>query len=257
MTGDQADIAARLRRLLPNWFGQDVGPTPVLDALLEGPAWAMSFIYSLIAYARLQTRLLTMTDGWLDMAAEDFFGDTLRRKATEEDDLYRTRIRSALFAPSNTRAAISEAVQAIAGVAPRIIEPWRPDETGTWDGGPCAMYWDVDNTATPFRWTTGGGQFFLEVPISPQSVIGWGALSAWDARASWDTYSFAFHDISTAQIAAASEILAQVKKIKAEGVLALIRFTGLPGAGYAPRWDVDGYAWDTGSPPRWDSLPAA
>jgi hypothetical protein len=192
MIGDQADITSRLKRLLPNWFGQDAGQTPVLDAFLAGPAWSLGFVYQLYTYAKLQTRLATMTGGWLDFAAQDFFGASLPRQPLESDAAYLARIRAALFAPSNTRPAISAAVAAIAGTAPRIIEPWQPKQTGTWDGGTCGMYWDVDNTTTPFRWTTGGGgRFFLETTAAPQSVI-----------------------------------IEQVKKLKVVGVLAEVLFTG-------------------------------
>lgn len=252
MTGDQADIVARLKRLLPNWFGQDAGPTPVLDALLEGPAWALSFVFGLIEYTRLQIRLRTLTGGWIDLAAEDFFGDELRRKAFEADDVYRDRFRSALFEPSNTRKAISDAVEAIAGVAPRIIQPWNPSHTGRWG----AMYWGVDTLTCPFRWTSAqSGRFFLEVSIPPASVAGWGRFPSWNGFTFWNSSSFYWVDLSSAQQAVGTAIIERVKALKADGVMALISFTGRPTAGYAPRWDVAGYAWDTGNPPRWDHLP--
>jgi hypothetical protein len=192
MTGDEADVAARLKRMLPPWFGQSGGTIPVIDAVFAGAAWALAFVYQLYSYAKLQTRLSTATDGWLDLAAEDFFGDQLPRKAGEADAAYSARIRAALLAPSNTTAAISGAVTSIVGATPRITEPWRPDQTGTW-GGPRAFYWGVDTVATPFRWTSAsGGRFFMDVP-APNS--------------------------------AAPEVVAAVRRLKIEGVLAKLRFS--------------------------------
>ena len=62
--GDQADVFARLKSTLPRWFSDS---TPIVDAVFQGLAWAGSFVYSLYAYAKLQTRIKTATDGWLDI----------------------------------------------------------------------------------------------------------------------------------------------------------------------------------------------
>ena len=88
--GDQTDILGRIKALLPfRWF-PDI--TPVLDALLSGVAWALSFIYSLIQYAKLQTRIATASDGFLDLIAFDFFGTSLLRRQQETDVSFRGRI---------------------------------------------------------------------------------------------------------------------------------------------------------------------
>ena len=115
------------------------GPTPLPDLVQLGIVWALSCVYSLIAFAGRQTRLSTLTGG-IDLAAEDFFGDELRRKTLETDGAYLSRFLGELFAPSNTHPAIFNAVKKIAGADPRLIRPWRPDKTGPWDGGPCAIY---------------------------------------------------------------------------------------------------------------------
>lgn len=63
-TGDQADFVRRLKSVLPvQWFDDS---NPILDAVLNGIASALSLVYQLYAYAVLQTRILTATDGWLD-----------------------------------------------------------------------------------------------------------------------------------------------------------------------------------------------
>ena len=95
-TGDQANTVARLKALLPNgWFAQD--STPILDGFLNGIAWALSFIYSLAAYARLQTRIATATDGFLDLITADFFGDTLPRNYQEDDASFRREYKPSCF----------------------------------------------------------------------------------------------------------------------------------------------------------------
>lgn len=255
-TGDQADLFARIKALLPGWFGQDLAPTPVLDALLQAPAWALSFFYAQYVYAKLQTRITTATDGWLDLISQDFFGAALPRNLGESDASFLARIKANLFPASNTLAAISAAITAITGTTPHIIEPWRPNETGVWDGaaGQGAMFWDVDNITTPFRWTEARGEIFIEVPTPPLSILSNGALPAWDQQSFWDTYTVDWIDISANQINSASQIAAVVRQLKVCGVLALVKFTGVPGIGGAALWDGAGEAWDGSTPPRWDAL---
>lgn len=121
MTGDQADCLARIKGLLPPWFGQAGGvDTPILDAFLSGPAWALAWVYELYAYAALQTRLATATDGWLDLIAQDFFGAEVRRTDDEDDDTFRRRIQTTILAERTTPAAIVAALTALTGNVPVI-----------------------------------------------------------------------------------------------------------------------------------------
>ena len=89
-TGDQTDILNRLRSVLPPWFG--TAATPVLNAVLSGFASGAAAVYSLLAYVRLQTRLGTATDGFLDMIALDFFGRRFQRLGNEMDGAFQARI---------------------------------------------------------------------------------------------------------------------------------------------------------------------
>lgn len=90
-TGDNNDQFRRLKRLMPqSWFGDN---STVIDAILRGFASVNASLYALIAYARLQTRINTATDGWLDMIAYDFFGNNLPRKPGQSDDSYRAWIK--------------------------------------------------------------------------------------------------------------------------------------------------------------------
>src|ERR1700727_986655 len=101
-TGDQSDMLARLKAVLPSgWFPLSVvgqpSNTPILDGLLSGPAWALSWVYTLIEYANDQTRIATATDVWLDLAALDYFGGNLTRNPGESDSAFSARIRANLL----------------------------------------------------------------------------------------------------------------------------------------------------------------
>ena len=134
-TGDLKDFIARLKADLPNgWFppeSQASGVTaPVLNAILAGPAWSLSWIWTMIQYAMTQTRIATATDVWLDLIAQDYFGLTLTRYVNESDSAFSLRIRRNLFTPKNTRAAISQALQLLTGNIPQIFEPGNTGDTG-------------------------------------------------------------------------------------------------------------------------------
>lgn len=128
-TGDQDDILLRLKSTLPRWFGDS--PT-IFDALLQGLAWAGSFVHSLISYAKLQTRIKTATDGWLDMIAADFFGSALLRAANQSDASFRARIIINLIRERATRAGLIKVLQDLTGRTPTIFEPQRPADTGAY-----------------------------------------------------------------------------------------------------------------------------
>lgn len=131
MTGDPQDIVARLKSVLPaRWFGDS---TPVLDALLSGLAAAWSWLYQLLAYARLQTRIATATDDWLDRIAADFFGPRLARRTNEDDDDFRHRILLEIKRPRATRPALIQALTDLTGRPPSIFEPARPADTGAYN----------------------------------------------------------------------------------------------------------------------------
>ena len=127
-TGDKADMVARVKALLPNgWFTDE---TPILDGVLNGIGWALAFIYSLISYARQQTRIATATDGFLDLISFDFFGTTLPRGQQESDASFRKRIQAHLFLERGTRRGLIRALELLTGRTPQIFEPALPTDTG-------------------------------------------------------------------------------------------------------------------------------
>jgi hypothetical protein len=135
-TGDQQDFFQRIKTLVPRWFGDSM---PTIDALVQGLAWAGSFVYSLWAYAKQQTRILTATDGWLDMIAADFFGAALLRQSNQSDASFRARVVINLFRERATRGGIVKVLQDLTGRTPLVFEPLRPADAGCY-GGPAIGY---------------------------------------------------------------------------------------------------------------------
>jgi hypothetical protein len=133
-------VFSRLKAALPQrWFGSTSDSMPVVDSVLAAATTALSFIYSLYAYAKLQTRIKTATDGYLDLIAADFFGTSIQRKANQTDASFRATIIANMFRERATRNAIVKVLQDLTGRTPKIIEPKRPADTGAY-GGPLIGY---------------------------------------------------------------------------------------------------------------------
>jgi hypothetical protein len=134
-TGDAIDMASRIRAVLPaSWFpvssSESQSLTPVLDGVLKGLGQAWSQVYSLLSYTKLQTRISTATEFFLDMIAADFFGTRLTRRTNESDTAFRTRICKNIFSSRATRVAVSATVANLTGRAPMIFEPAYTHDTG-------------------------------------------------------------------------------------------------------------------------------
>ena len=128
MTGDQQDMMARLRAVLPTrWFPDSA---PVLDGLLSGLASGWSWAYQQLQYVKAQTRIATATDVWLDIIANDFFGGRLARRVGQSDGAFRDRIQRELFRERGTRGAIIAVLHDLTGRAPLVFEPARTTDTG-------------------------------------------------------------------------------------------------------------------------------
>ena len=156
MRGDQGDFAARLRLTLPDgWFG-DVAP--VLDGLFAGVASAWASVYALLAVVRVQARLSTATDRFLDLACVDFFGGRLTRRSAEPDAALRARLMAAMRRERGTRAGVIAAA-ADAGYAMTVFEPARPADTGAY------------STPGVLAWNTGGGYGSLQMPLECLAVV--------------------------------------------------------------------------------------
>lgn len=132
-TGDQSDMESRIRAtLVPSWFG---GTSPIVDAIVKGAAYLLAFAYSMFAYAKLQTRIKTATDIWLDLISNDFLGSRLPRRANELDDPYRQRIMARILRETTTRKGMHDALTTLTGREPVIFEPRKPADTGSYGAG--------------------------------------------------------------------------------------------------------------------------
>lgn len=132
-TGDTNDIFARLKAVLPRWFG-DLSNAPLVSALLQAFATTQAFVYGLIVYAGLQLRIKTATDGWLDMIAADYFGGTFYRHSGQSDASFRTAIVLNLLRERGTRASVIKVLTDITGRTPKVIEFNWPRDTGVYGG---------------------------------------------------------------------------------------------------------------------------
>jgi len=177
MTGDQQDMLARLRVVLPaRWFPDRA---PVLDGLLGGLASGWDWTYQQFQYVKAQTRIATATDVWLDIIANDFFSRRLLRRTGQSDDAFRNRIRLELFRERGTRAAIVAVLEDLTGQTPLIFEPARSTDTGGYTtpngvgggiGYGCAGGWG--SLALPFQCFITA---FRPAGTGIVAVAGWGS----------------------------------------------------------------------------------
>src|SRR6266704_1439039 len=132
-TGSSLDIVSRVKQLIPTgWFRF---AAPYRDAIIGGVSAAAAFCYTLITYARAQTRLATAYGIWLDILAYDFLGRFLTRNGAQ-DDAFRRIIRATILQERVTRAGMINAVTALTTNTPKIFEPWNTFDTGAYTGLP-------------------------------------------------------------------------------------------------------------------------
>lgn len=223
MIGDQDDLFSRIERNLPPWFGKSLADAPQVGAQISGFAAAMAWLYGLLAYAALQTRIATATGGWLELIAGDFFGDRLPRFNGEGDANYRRRIRLEIFRLRATRRAYDLAVFDLTGNHPDIFEPWRPADCGGW--GTVAMaYGRVGRYGS----REAPGEIWIATPYPQGYGIpnrgGWGS-----GTGGYGSGNFSFVDDSelVGSGPTAADIVTAVDRVRAAGVTAYVKFTGI------------------------------
>lgn len=128
MSFDQQTILQRIKASLPaSWFGED---TPILDSVLNAMAAGWVGLLTFLEYVTIQSRIGTACNGWLDLAAADYFGTRVQRRLQETDDSFRERIHTELLRDRCTRAAIYDTLLQLTGQPPTIFEPTNPQDTG-------------------------------------------------------------------------------------------------------------------------------
>ncbi|MBW4024935.1 MAG: hypothetical protein HIU92_17700 [Proteobacteria bacterium] len=191
MTGDPIDMQARLRAALPSgWFADKA---PVLSALLGGLADVWAWLYALLAYVRLQTRIATATDGWLDLIARDYGGQAWAREKGETDDAFRTRTMRNLQRLRGTRAALVAGLTTLTGRTPKVFEPAHASDTGGLG-------------SIGLGWNTAGGWGSLMLPYQCfvtayrpagggiANTGGWGGIGSTLAIGGWNTGALQYGD---------------------------------------------------------------
>ncbi|MFL9904229.1 hypothetical protein PQR71_39930 [Paraburkholderia fungorum] len=137
--GLNSNIVLRLQKWLPNgWFPNAIGTR--IFATLSGFSANLSTVLAQITYVKLQTRIRTATDGFLDLISWDFFGPALPRNTSEVDNAFRARILANLLRPRATRQGMITTLTLLTGRAPRVVEPKRPMDCGGWGGNPFGGY---------------------------------------------------------------------------------------------------------------------
>jgi hypothetical protein len=202
---DIPDMLSRLRGVLPARWHAEVNGT--LDAVLAGLAEGWAWVHGMVAAVRAQARIATASGRTLDMAAEDYFGPRIRRRAGQGDAAFRAAILRELLRARATRPALEAALTDLTGRPPRIFEPRRPADTGGWGAG-CA-------------WGAAGGWGSLALPHQVfvtawrplgegiAGIAGWGAGGAWGGgvaapgTAAWASLSMLQGQVTDADIRAA------------------------------------------------------
>ena len=129
-TGDSNDMLTRIKRVVPSrWFAY---VAPLRDAVLGGIADQLAWIYSLIAFAELQTRISTATGFFLDLIAFDYFGLFIRRRVAEIDTAFSARIKKEILRERVTRKGMIQALTDLTGKAPIVFEPSNTFDAGGW-----------------------------------------------------------------------------------------------------------------------------
>jgi hypothetical protein len=128
-TGDETDILGRVKRLLPRgWFSY---VAPYRDAIIGGLADLGAWSYTIVSFARSQSRLATAYGVVLDIYVYDFLGRFLPRQDLN-DNTYRALARATILQERVTRAGMINALTVLNGTIPVVFEPWNTYDTGAY-----------------------------------------------------------------------------------------------------------------------------
>jgi hypothetical protein len=198
---DPVDFIGRLWRLLPiGWFP---AMAPRLAAVLQAPALMFSVIYGMSVFAKAQQRVASASGAFLDLAAQDFFGNTLPRLQYEFDPAYAARIRHSLTAPRGTYNGMVSMLQQLTGNSPTILQPNSVGQTGGWAtqgdpdaGGGAFAFYDEAGTGGAGLWGSMALQcqvfITIEAPLTGYySFANQGGMSTEAAPAAGGGYGFA------------------------------------------------------------------
>ncbi|RFB80029.1 hypothetical protein DYH55_00300 [Methylovirgula sp. 4M-Z18] len=196
------------------------------SALLGGVAANEAFIYSLVQFAKAQTRLQTASDGFLDLLAFDYFGLRFQRKPGETDAAWALSIQNELTRARATRGAVIKAVRDLTGTSVRVFEPWNAADTGGFGAA-----WALNESASAF----GSTAYPYTIFITAVEPIGAGIPNLAglnDAQGGFGAGEFALADVSLTQGAVTNQnIYDTINATRASGITAWVNIGPPPVAG--------------------------
>ncbi len=164
-----AQILAYIQGKLPctGWFAEAARISgTVAYALCFGLASALSGVMGVAQFVALQIYLQTTSGDFLDLWAYDFFGTNVLRKSGESDLSFMGRLSALIFAPTVTKAAITQALSATGFTEPVVREAFSPKDTGAF--GAVSYF----NAGSRFGSRGYPGQIFVEAGIPSTSSSG-------------------------------------------------------------------------------------
>lgn len=223
-------FAARLADLYPRgWCSDDAkqGPPGNVYALLLSLGQQLQAVQAELQYTLSAQRIQTEGFPELDFASIDFLGDSLPRPPGMTDADFGRAIIAALFQPAATRPALQDALTALTGSVPRMLEPWSVNDTGSWRN---MSYWNVDSVANPARWGNGGLRYQGYIETAPPSIPAIGPnnpIQCWGDSAYWNVPGYFFGVIAPANLNAVDDLIV---RLKAYGTIVWVKLVTPSGA---------------------------
>jgi hypothetical protein len=219
-TGDTNDVLARLKSVVPAWFPQS---SPILDGVLSGFAQVGSWAYGLLQYTKAQTRIKTASDGFLDIALLDYFGNRIRRKLSQQDAVIRAEIPAEVLRERGTRAGMLKALLDLTGSPATIFEPGYAYDTGGYDS--YSLAFDTNG-----GWGTYSLPYQMFITVVQPTGAGVPNVAGWDTTfGAWDGgYSCFIDQSAITGTVTDQDIYDTIEATRAAGVTAWVNIGTLP-----------------------------
>lgn len=215
-------FAQRMAALIPRGWASDNAKQQggVLYALLYTIGTQLNFLLSETQYALGGTRIQTATSPELDIDSQDYLGNALPRPPGMTDAVYAQLLINSIIREGCTRKAVSDAVQKLTGVAPRIIEPWNMADTGARDT--LSSYRDVDTAANPLENTNPGLRYqgFINTILPPLTGLSGNPLLTRDDGGYRDSNEYR---IEVTAISGLQQLYQAINAVKPEGTISWVR----------------------------------
>ncbi len=229
-------FAQRLLEVYPKpWTSSAAKTSGNLFALLTTLSSQLAVVSNQLLTVYQGIYIQLATGNQLDAIALDYFGTSVVRTPNQTDASFRTTILSNLIFKRATREAVSKVVQLTTSETPRLTEPFRPADTGSWgpSNGAGPFYWDVDTPSAPFRW---GGRLpyngFIETLNIGGAVLDGNPLPTFDTNIYFSVAGPSGSAIMNAEsswFSSINNLLQNINKTRAFGTEVWVRYvSGLP-----------------------------